>query len=603
MRAKRTATLMVAAALAGALPAAPAHAATVASASRGTAAGASTSVIVRGIAGSGPAVAAAAVRSVGGTVTRELGIIDGVSATLPPGAAAALAARPEILSVIPDTTGHVMSVDPVLGYDPADTGSLASITTLVGARAMWSKGFTGKGVDVAVIDTGVAPVAGLTGGNVINGPDLSFDSQTTATRYLDGYGHGTHMASIIAARDAAGTPSSYAASGSFAGVAPDSRVVSIKVGAADGSADVSQVIAAIDWVTRHAHDSGLNIRVLNLSYGTDATQDYRVDPLAYAAEAAWRKGILVVVAAGNDGTSKVNLANPAQDPTLLAVGAEDPQGTLTTVDDTIPDFSNRGTSQRHVDVVAPGTHVLGLRAPGSAVDISFPAARVGTRFMRGSGTSQATAVVSGAAALLLSAHPSLTPDQVKGLLSLTATPLPKGTVKNMGAGLVDVAAANTLVVGMTLEQLLKLSVLPAYGTGTGSLELARGSSHVTHNSVTLVGERNIVGRAWDPAVWAPAALRGTAWTSTNTTESWSGSAWNSAGWVTSSGTTTTTPPTLTASTTAAGWGGLSWKDAAWSGERWASSAWVTGWDGRSWVTGIWEGRSWVSSTWSSSSWN
>src|SRR5207247_1212619 len=97
----------------------------------------------------------------------------------------------------------------------------------------------------------------------------STDQAAADLRYRDSYGHGTHMASIIAGRDSVSTPAGYAATTSnYQGVAPDARVISLKVGATDGSADVSQVIAAIGWVTQHAHDPGLNIRVLNLSYGT-----------------------------------------------------------------------------------------------------------------------------------------------------------------------------------------------------------------------------------------------------------------------------------------------------------------------------------------------
>src|SRR4029079_4997560 len=123
----------------------------------------------------------------------------------------------------------------------------------------------------------------------------------------------------------------------------------VKAGAADGSVDVSQVLAGIDWVIEHRHDNGLNIRVLHLSFGTDSTQDYVLDPLAYAAEVAWRKGIVVVVAGGNDGRDATTLADPAIDPFVIAAGASDPKGTVRTSDDAPASFSSRGTSDRHVD--------------------------------------------------------------------------------------------------------------------------------------------------------------------------------------------------------------------------------------------------------------
>ena len=205
-------------------------------------------------------------------------------------------------------------------------------------------------------------------------------------------------------------------------MAPDSRIVSIKVADAKGQTDVSQAIAAIDWVVQNRNKNGLNIRVLNMSFGTDGVQSYLLDPLAYAAEQAWHKGIVVVVAVGNEGfgTGKVN--NPAYDPYVIAVGSDNANGTATTADDVVSSFSNDGDGTRNPDVVAPGDHVVSLRTPGRYLDTTYPAARIGERLFRGSGTSQAAAVVSGAAALLISQRPELTPDQVKALLMGTARP-------------------------------------------------------------------------------------------------------------------------------------------------------------------------------------
>jgi len=494
------------------------------------------------------------------------------------------------------------SFSQALGYDLTDTGSLNQITALVGARSMWSAGWTGKGVDVALIDTGVSKVTGLSSGNVVNGPDLSTDQMSTDLRYRDSYGHGTHMASIIAGRDVASTPAGYSAtSGGYLGVAPDARVINLKVGVTDGAADVSQVIAAIGWATQHAHDKGLNIRVINLSYGSASTQAYTIDPLTYAVEAAWRKGIVVVVAAGNDGTSKVELANPAQDPNVIAVGAEDPNGTISTLDDTIPDFSNRGTDKRHVDVTAPGTHVLGLRVPGSVVDLANPTAVVGTRFLRGSGTSQATAVTSGAIALLLQARPKLTPDQVKWAITQSATPLPKGTAKNRGAGLTNARSAFTLTRGNSLPTTVPPAKGASWGTGTGSLELARGGSHLVTGGTTtstkttvattellLTGEKDIFGAPWNAASWAPSALAGTAWKA----GSWRGNVWTGGGFNSKGDWASAT------------WTAPSWAGAGWSGRSWVGRSWVNGaWVGSAWVNSSWSGRSWVGATWSSSSWN
>ncbi|TML76611.1 MAG: hypothetical protein E6G12_06830 [Actinobacteria bacterium] len=260
-------------------------------------------------------------------------------------------------------------------YDAtSDPYSMQNMTAADGVQTWWNAGYTGKGVDVAVIDTGVAPVTGLNGpGKVINGPDLSLESQNPSLQYLDTNGHGTFMAGLIAGND--GQP------GGYRGVAPDARIVSLKVGVADGGVDVSQVIAAIDWVVQHRNDNGLNIRVINLSYGTNGTQAYQVDPLAYAVEQAWKAGIVVVAAGGNSGYEKgasaQGLADPAYDPQILAVGGADSTGTPTPWDDNVASYSATAASCssacRAPDLIAPGSHMQGLRVPGSYIDQNNPA--------------------------------------------------------------------------------------------------------------------------------------------------------------------------------------------------------------------------------------
>src|SRR5262249_17026113 len=158
------------------------------------------------------------------------------------------------------------------------------------------------------------------------------------------FGHGTFMAGLIAGRDDAATqPYDDDAASVYRGIAPDARVVSVKVATADGGTDVSQVIAGIDWVVQHAHDPGLNIPGLNLSYGTNSTQSYRLDPLAFAAEQAWKHGIVVVASAGNTGYQRGNgapgLADPAYDPYVIAVGASDRGSRPSSKDDRVASFS------------------------------------------------------------------------------------------------------------------------------------------------------------------------------------------------------------------------------------------------------------------------
>jgi serine protease AprX len=432
---------------------------------------------------------------------------------------------------------------------------------------------TGQGVDVALIDTGVTPVAGLDGPDkVVFGPDLSFDSQDPPLAYLDGYGHGTAMAGIIAGNDGLGVLG-------YQGVAPSSRIVSVKVGASNGATDVSQMIAGIDWAVQHAHDPGMNIRVLNLSLGTSSTQYYVNDPLAQAAENAWRHGIVVVVAAGNDNTTNNSVADPATDPYVIAVGAEDPVGTILAADDTVPAFSQRGTGSRHPDLVAPGVAVMGLLSPGSTLANQFPNGIIGGRFFRGSGTSQAAALTSGAVADMLSLNPSLTPDQVKNALITSAVRISNSNKNYVGAGLLNLAGA--------------LSVRPTTQTqsfvvanGSGSLEQARGVNHVTAAGVTLTGEQDIFGTPWVPSVMVPLEQSLTAWNGgTYNSVTWSGNTWTSVTW---SGVT---------------WSGVTWSSVTWSSVTWSSVTWssVT-WSGATWSSVTWSGATWSGSTWSGSSW-
>jgi serine protease AprX len=477
------------------------------------------------------------------------------------------------------------------GYDPAnDVNSMASTTDYSGAQAWWAAGYTGQGIDVALIDSGVAPVEGLNiPGKVINGPDLSLESQAANLTNLDTFGHGTFMAGLIAGRDSTLTaPYEQAPASAYRGMAPDARIVSLKVATADGGVDVSQVIAAIDWVVQHRHDNGMNIRVLNLSYGTNSSLWFGVDPLAFAVEQAWDAGIVVVAAAGNSGYqskgSSPALADPAFDKRIIAVGASDAMGTATLVDDTVPDFSAAAKtgSARAPDFVAPGVHLQGLRVLNSYIDAHVDGKTVlDDRFMRGSGTSEAAAIASGAAALILDKYPNATPDQVKRLLKNAAVDLPQcGRTGTMGAG--------ELQLGPILSASLPLYVQTvAPGTGTGTIEGSRGSDHLTRDGVVLKGEQDIFGKAFDSDVMAAVEAAGNSWSGgTWNGNSWSGNSWSGNSWSGNS------------------WSGNSWSGNSWSGNSWSGNSWSgNSWSGNSWSGNSWSGSSWSGNSWSTANWN
>jgi serine protease AprX len=546
-------------------------------------------VIVQARSG-GLGTAARQVQDLGGRVGRRLQVINGFSAVVPPGAVGRLAGSPAVRSVTENTSVQMQAA----AYAPTtDAGSLYNTTLQTGAQAYWKAGYTGKGIDVAVIDTGTAPVPGLaTAGKLVNGPDLSFESQAKNLRYLDTYGHGTHMAGIIAGRADAAVAGSYAGdTTNFLGMAPDARIVSVKVADAMGAADVSQIIAAIDWVVQNRTTGGLNIRVLNLSFGTNTTSPYTVDPLCHAVEAAWKKGITVVAATGNAGYYMTpggpGLTSPARDPYVIGVGATDTMKTLSTADDRVASFSSSGVvgsgGTKNPDLVAPGRSIISLAVPGSFIDQTYGASgSVTGGFMRGSGTSQATAVMSGAAALVLQQHPTWTNNQVKALLTSTARNLTAGTLTPaaQGKGTLDLAKALSVT-----------SVAAAYSytnsTGAGTLELARGSAHLVDNGVVLNGERDVFGDAVSTATLASRRTAGTAWTG----GTWNGRMWSGSSFTGSNWTATTWSGRM--------WSGRMWSSEVWSGRMWSGRMWSAGtWTGR-----MWSGDGWSGNTWSSAGWN
>jgi serine protease AprX len=525
-------------------------------------------VIVREAAAAGNA-AEALVERLGGTVGRQLRIIGGFAATVPASAVGRLRGHAAVRSV---TENQPVQLNTIGGFDSKQH----SFTTMywvaqevTGAGEYWGAGWTGKGVDVALLDTGVVEVEGLRSGNVVYGPDLSYEADDPELRHKDTYGHGTHMAGIIAGRDSGTYKVRKGDEDHFLGMAPEARVVSVKLADAGGATDVSQVIAGIDWVVQNKSRNGLNIRVLNLSFGTDGVQSYLLDPLTYAAEVAWRKGIVVVVSAGNEGFGSSKLNNPAYDPHVLAVGGADGAGTYDYKDDTIQSWSSRGDGTRNPDLVAPGASIVSLRDPGSTIDTEHPTARVATRFFKGTGTSQAAAVVSGAAALVVQQRPTITPDQVKRLLTGYAQRLQKADPVAQGKGMLDLKFVRdkpTPAVAAAAQPF-------ASATGTGSLAASRGSVQTENEAgAILAGEADAFGGAWDGRRWSAGSFEG---------RTWSGGSWDGRRW-----------------------SGGSWNGQVWSGRRWLSGSWAgRRWSGTAWTSGVWTGRRWLGDTWSGRRWS
>jgi len=508
-----------------------------------------------------------------------------------------------------------------------DPGSLYTVENAIGARDLWAKKdasgrqLTGQGVSVAVLDSGVSPVAGLDDpSKVTYGPDLSIEGNGVLANQ-DTFGHGTFMAGIIAGRGA-DNPSadlSRAPANVQLGVAPDAGLLAMKLATTDGSVDVSQVIAALDWVTQHpVLPDGTRVRVINLSYGTDSAQGYQADPLAAATENAWHHGIVVVTSAGNNGPDAGRLADPAIDPYVIAVGATDSNAKVNgwAADKaTVAPFSQVGSTERHADLVAPGTSLVSARTPGSFVDVNNPSGLVSGdtsgELFRGSGTSEAAAVVSGSVALLLQAYPDLTPDQVKYALTSSADPLTNADETAAGAGTLDLTGALRTAKHLsgtnknsTTLQTEAVQDFPT-STGQGSIDAARaGYFLVDADGNDLTGEIDVQGNAWDAAAW---------WQATSTLSAWSGGKWLGVTWTGDNWAPASFD--LASGRWSSGrwssgrwssgrWSSANWDSGRWSSGRWSSGRWsIANWDSGRWSSGRWSSGRWSSGRWSSANWS
>jgi serine protease AprX len=332
--------------------------------------------------------------------------------------------------------------------------SLMSVTAeAVGADQVWSgalagQGYTGRQVGVAVIDSGIGNHKALRQRVV-----ASFDFTKGRGASADEYGHGTHVAGIIAGAHDAGHP----------GVAPGAHIVSLRVLDATGSGYTSDVIAAIDWAIQNR--ARYNLRVINLSLGHPVFESYRTDPLCQAVERAVQAGLVVVASAGNygrtaDGIPIVGgIVSPGNSPAALTVGATNTLGTVQRSDDVMATYSSRGPTAvdglLKPDLAAPGNRLVSTAALKSYLMQMYPDRVVSGQgqqsYIELSGTSMAAGVVSGAAALLLEARPGLTPAEVKAALQATSSAVAGAGLVEAGAGQINVAAALALVTGMVQE--------------------------------------------------------------------------------------------------------------------------------------------------------
>jgi serine protease AprX len=315
---------------------------------------------------------------------------------------------------------------------------------------------SGKGVGVAVIDSGIATSHAALAGKVVASVNFATGESSTA----DGYGHGTHIAGIIAGSP---TAASTVTSEYQGGIAPGAHLINVKVLGSQGSGYTSDVIAGIQWTV--ANRVKYSIKVANLSLGHPQVEACAVDPLCLAVEHAAAAGLVVVASAGNSGKDAdgnevlASITTPGVAPSAITVGALVTWGTVTPDDDTIATYSSRGPTRFELglkpDVVAPGNKIVSLQAKGAYLAARYPDLQVGgsqnNAYMKMSGTSMAAGMVSGGAALLLEGG-ALTAKQVKLALQLSATFMPEEGFARAGLGRVNLYSArrvNGAVMALT----------------------------------------------------------------------------------------------------------------------------------------------------------
>jgi serine protease AprX len=421
--------------------------------------------------------------------------------------------------------GHVLSITSDAPMTLAGLSNKQRWPFVSGVQKFWASGTSAATPTIAVVDSGIDASRSDFGGRVVAQVNLTSLSGNSAG---DGRGHGTFVAGI-----AAGSGDGYA------GAAPASKIVSLDVMDDTGKAMTRDVVAAADWILKNKAAYG--IRVANFSLHSSQANSFMYDPLDKAVERLWFAGVVVVAAAGNYGVegqpSGVPFA-PGNDPFVITVGADDVDGSVSTIDDIAASWSAYGYTLdgfAKPDIAAPGRFIVGPAPATSTLALERPEAVVAPGYIQLSGTSFAAPIVAGGAAQILAAHPTWTPDQVKGALMVTAKAIPSAAPLSEGVGIVDVAKA------------VALSSAPNPNLGLDSFVVSDGSG----------------GYAFDSASWASTAKASASWASASWSDaSWASASWSSASWA-------------SASWSDASWASASWSDASWSDASWSDASWAS----------------------------
>lgn len=444
-------------------------------------------VIVRTLDGR---AASLRIRAAGGIPGRHLAALGGQVARIPDAALHRLASLPEVSGI---------------SLDRPVVGSMHRTVVAIGARWVTENlGLDGAGVGVALIDSGVSPWHDdLDVGRIAHFADF-IDSRPTL---YDDYGHGTHVAGIIAGN---GRNSD----GRRRGIAPGADLIVLKALDAGGGGYISTVIAAVDYAI--AHRETYNIRVINLSVSAGVYESYHKDPLTLAAKRAVDAGIVVVAAAGNFGRDDLGgiqyggIAAPGNAPWVLTVGASSHNGTVDRRDDVVAAFSSRGPASidrtAKPDLVAPGVGIQSLAEPSSVLFAANPTARfrgsvdtVSPPYLGLSGTSMSAPVVTATVALMLEANPDLTPNAVKAILQFTAESHPDYDHRTQGAGFLN--ARGAVLLARAFRHVGEASAAQPQA------DPVQWSRHIVWNGAPVSGGTLMAdANAWKPGVlWGASA--------------------------------------------------------------------------------------------------
>ena len=436
---------------------------------------------------------------------------------------------------------HVLAITPDVRLKSSDYSSQEVWRDTTGVSSLWGTPnpfgllVAPQAPTIAIVDSGIdSSKLGDFGSRVV--AHVDFCSLCPAGQTGDLEGHGTMVAGLAAGN------------GLYAGVARNANLVDLRTTGADGASRTSDVLAATDWILQNKAQYG--IKVANYSMRSANPSSFRFDPLDKAVESLWFNGVVVVAAAGNFGvenTPQVMRYAPGNDPFVITVGATQTQSTTTPSDDTLAQFSAFGHTLdgfSKPEISAPGRMIISTVPMGSTLPNTVPERVVAPGYMWMSGTSLAAPIVSGAAAQVLAHHPDWTPDQVKGALMATASPLPAVSNFAGGVGEVDAAAAAALTTAPNAQSHLDAFVGP---DANGQLQF-NGDSWMA----TVASQPNWSATDWSETGWSQTDWSETGWSQTD----WSETDWSETNW------------------SATDWSETDWSETDWSETDWSESTYT-----------------------------